>query len=87
MQPQEIRMPHFSGTSASNAFEDFLLTKRAKGAKTKTLETYRQHFRAMSHHLDTSLSISELDKKKYEQMISSRDDKTAALISQNRRFA
>ena len=71
MYSQKIRMPQISSTTASDTFEGFLLTKRAKGAKTKTLETYRHHFRAIGHHLDTSLNISELDKNKYEQMISS----------------
>ena len=71
MQAKRIRMPQISTATASDTFEDFLLTKRAKGAKTKTLETYRAHFRAIGHHLDTSLNISELDKNKYEHMISS----------------
>ena len=71
MQAKRITMPQISSATASDTFEGFLLTKRAKGAKTKTLETYRHHFRAIGHHLGTSLNISELDKKKYEQMISS----------------
>lgn len=74
MQAKRIRMPQISTPSTSDAFHDFLRTKRAQGAKTKTLQSYEQHFRAIGHHLDTSLNISELDKKKYEQMISSMID-------------
>ena len=66
-----IRMPQISTTSASDAFSRYLRIKHAQGTKTKTLQTYEQHFKAIGHHLDTSLNISELDKDKYEQMISS----------------
>ena len=45
---------------AAEAFERFLLTKRAGGVKTKTIETYSQHFHAISKHLDTTQGIEEL---------------------------
>ena len=64
-------MPQKSTISTSDAFSDYLRVKHAQGTKNKTLKSYEQHFRAIGHHLDTSLNISELDKKKYEQMISS----------------
>ena len=71
MQAKRIRMPQKSTVSTSDAFSDYLRVKHAQGTKTKTLKSYEQHFRAIGHHLDTSLNISELDKKKYEKMISS----------------
>ena len=37
--------------SATDAFGRFLLAKRANGVKTKTIESYSQHFHAISKHL------------------------------------
>ncbi len=46
-----IRMK--SKETAAEAFELFLLTKRADGVKPRTIETYKQHFHAISKHLNT----------------------------------
>ena len=63
----------------SDYFEDFIRVKKANGLAMKTLQTYRSHFQAISHHLDTSLKIFELNKRDFEQMISSmRDPSTSA---------
>ena len=58
----------------SDYFEDFIRVKKANGLAMKTLQTYRSHFQAISHHLDTSLNIFELNKRDFEQMISSMRD-------------
>ena len=55
--------------SAAEAFERFLLTKRAGGVKTKTIETYSQHFHAISKHLDTTQGIEELTADDLKSMI------------------
>ena len=65
----------------SDYFEDFIRVKKANGLAMKTLQTYRSHFQAISHHLDTSLNIFELNKRDFEQMISSMRD--AELASNN----
>ena len=45
--------------SADEAFSRLLLTKRAGGVKTKTIDTYSQHFHAISKHLDIHQEITE----------------------------
>lgn len=57
------------GESAAEAFERFLLTKRAGGVKNKTIETYSQHFHAISKHLDTTQGIEELTADDLKSMI------------------
>jgi len=39
--------------STKEAFEKFLLSKRAQGIADKTAATYSQHFHAIGKHLDT----------------------------------
>ena len=46
--------------SIKNAFDEFLRTKRADGIKTKSLQTYEQHFHAISKHINADIDISEL---------------------------
>lgn len=54
----KIRM--ITRETATETFERFLLTKRAHGIKTKTVDTYSQHFHAISKHLDTSQEVAEM---------------------------
>ena len=49
MQNKKLKIVRNTSLAASDVFEVFLLTKRARGAKTKTAETYKAHFRAMSY--------------------------------------
>ena len=44
--------------TAAETYERFLLTKHANGVKTKTIETYLQHFHAISKHLGFNNPIS-----------------------------
>ena len=60
--------------TAAETFEKFLLTKRADGAKTKTTETYSQHFHAISKHLDTNRAVEEMTAEDLKQMIASMID-------------
>ena len=55
--------------SVPEAFEDFLRTKRAEGAKTKTAQTYSQHFHAISKHLNVNVDIGELSSDDLREMI------------------
>ena len=59
---------------ATETFERFLLTKRSAGAKTKTTETYSQHFHAISKHLDTGRAVEEMTSDDLKQMIVSMQD-------------
>ena len=55
--------------SATDAFGRFLLTKRANGVKTKTIETYSQHFHAISKHLDVSQEIAGMTAEDLRNMV------------------
>lgn len=55
--------------SADEAFSRFLLTKRAGGVKTKTIDTYSQHFHAISKHLDIHQEITEWTSADLQEMI------------------
>ena len=55
--------------SAMDAFGRFLLTKRANGVKTKTIETYSQHFHAISKHLDVSQEIAGMTAEDLRNMV------------------
>ena len=45
--------------SSREAFVRFILVKRVRGIKIKSVDSYEQHFRAFDKHLDTSESVSE----------------------------
>lgn len=53
----------------SEAFEDFINSKRANGIRCKTLQTYSQQFNAISNNLNTEEQITSLSKKDLENMI------------------
>ena len=63
----KIRM--ITRETAIETFERFLLTKRAHGIKTKTVDTYSQHFHAISKHLDTSREVAEMTSEDLQNMI------------------
>ena len=56
-------------TTLRNAFKDFVISKSAKGIKTKTISTYYSHFSAVGNYLDMDKPFSELSKGDFEKMI------------------
>lgn len=64
-----MKMKKVCETTVEEVFEDFLLSKKAKGTSDKTLETYNYHFRAISKYLDTSADITGLSSRDLETMI------------------
>ena len=64
-----------SRDTAAEVFELFLLTKRADGVKPSTLETYKQHFHAISKHLDINQEIAEMTATDLKKMIVSMQDR------------
>ena len=56
-------------TTLRNAFKDFVISKSAKGIKTKTISTYHSHFSAVEKYLDIDKPFSALSKGDFEQMI------------------
>ena len=71
-----IRMK--SKETAAEVFELFLLTKRADGVKPRTIETYKQHFHAISKHLDINQEIAETTAADLKNMIVSMLDRGLA---------
>lgn len=64
--------------TVTETFEDFILSRKAKGLSEKTLTTYKQHFAAISKHLSADTPIDELCKENLERMISSMRDASLA---------
>lgn len=71
---KKFRISMKSTEIATETFERFLLTKRSAGAKTKTTETYSQHFHAISKHLDTGRAVEEFTSDDLKQMVISMQD-------------
>lgn len=65
-KPQIVMNTRFT---VPEAFDNFLLAKRSKGAKTKTIQTYSQHFHAISKHLNVDIDIVELTSTDLQEMI------------------
>lgn len=60
-----------NGLTLKELFEQFLLSKKSKGAVDETIKTYYYHFLAISKHLDTTINISELTSQHLLTMIES----------------
>ncbi len=56
-------------TTFNDLFSLFLTAKKAIGVQDKTLDTYRFHFSAIRHYLNTEKAISELSKQDFDLMI------------------
>lgn len=55
--------------TVEDLYPSFLSAAAARGVKDKTLDTYKQHFRAISKRLDVSIPITELRKADLDDMI------------------
>lgn len=55
--------------SVNDAFDSFILSKRAQGITNKTVETYKGHLRCISHHLNIFQPLSNISRKEYDLMI------------------
>jgi len=51
------------------AFPRFVISQTAKGVSDKTLQTYKGHFRALSRHLDMSISFDDLTRDDLDNML------------------
>lgn len=59
------------GNTVAETFEDFILSRKAKGLSDKTLTTYNQHFKAVRRHIDVDIPIDDLTRSDLESMVSS----------------
>lgn len=57
--------------TVEETFEDFIISRKAKGLSDKTLTTYNQHFKAVRRHIDVDIPIDDLTKTDLESMVSS----------------
>ncbi len=64
-----ITMKTQQRSSIEQSFSLFLTAASSRGVKDKTLETYRQHFRAISKRLDNSRAVEDLSKDDLDGMI------------------
>ena len=60
--------------NVAEIFGDFLISRKTKGVADKTLESYANHFHAISKHLDTTMEMAALQKADLETMIASMRD-------------
>ena len=60
-----------TSSTVAETFEDFLISKKARGLSDKTLKTYKEHFNSISRYLQIDISIDAVTKADLENMISS----------------
>ena len=66
----KISMKNVKKTSVEQIFDLYLSAAASKGIKNKTLDTYRQHFRAISKRLDVTTPMEKLTSNHIDSMIS-----------------
>ena len=66
---KRIKIQERSCPSIKEAFDDFLLHKKASGLAEKTCRTYSEQFAAICKHLDSSAPITSLVKRQLEEML------------------
>lgn len=64
-----MKMSRVFDTTLTDAFNEFLVDKKAEGLSGKTLTTYNNHFTCISKWLDTQMPIAELEDKHLKQMV------------------
>ncbi|MGN0443259.1 MAG: tyrosine-type recombinase/integrase [Acutalibacteraceae bacterium] len=72
MKKQKIKIK--LSVTMEETFDDFLLSRKAKGLSEKTISTYQHHFHAISKHLPIDKEIEAIEKVDLERMISSMRD-------------
>ncbi len=66
---RRIKIQERSCPSIKEAFDDFLLHKKASGLAEKTCRTYSEQFAAICKHLDSSAPITSLVKRQLEEIL------------------
>ena len=60
--------------TVAEIFEDFIMTRKAKGLSDKTVCSYESHFKSIQKHLNVDISIEDLSKINLENMVASMRD-------------
>lgn len=50
------------------AYENFLLTKKAEGLSEKSIIAYKSHLKCVSHHLDITIPLQHISKRDFESL-------------------
>lgn len=64
-----IKMQRVFDTTIEDAFNEFLVDKKAEGLSDKTLKTYKNHFNSIGKWLDHQMPIAELENYHLKQMV------------------
>ena len=65
----------------SEIFDNFIMTRKAKGLSDKTVSSYQSHFKSMKNHLDVNVPIDDLTRADLESMVASMRDSGLAANS------
>ena len=65
----KIKMKKVKYLTVNEAFEKYVISKRALGVKDITVQTYHYHFRVMSKYLDVEKPFSEVTQEDLEWMV------------------
>jgi len=61
----------YQGATIEETFKDFIVSRKTKGLADKTIDSYQNHFHAVSKHLDINRDIADLTKSDLDSMIAS----------------
>lgn len=64
-----MKMTRVFDSSILDAFNEFLIDKKAEGLSEKTITTYRNHFNCVGKWLDTDMPIAELEESHLKKMV------------------
>ena len=66
---RKIKMQNLNDLRVNEAFEKFVISKKAQGVKDVTIRDYHYHFRSMSKYLDVEKRFSELTQEDLDSMV------------------
>ena len=67
--------------TVAEIFDNFIMTRKAKGLSDKTVSSYKSHFKSMQNHLDVNVPIDDLTRADLESMVASMRDSGLAVNS------
>ena len=65
----KIKMIKVNDLTVNEAFEKFVISKKAQGVKDVTIKDYHYHFRSMSKYLDVEKHFSEMTQDDLDNMV------------------
>ncbi len=77
----KIKMQTALCPSFEDAFERFIISKKAKGLSSKSIATYNNHYNAISKYIEPEMQMDKLSKANIEYMLAGMRDKGLAANS------